>query len=166
MEANFNSTNKIIYGDRMLDMARKYKLIPEEIYSKRNCLADNGTLVKILFYNIVRQTRLPAGISTVDADNCYDRIAHPIASLVFKSFGIPKEACVSLLKTIQDMKFFLRTGFDDSKDFASATGYIKTQGMCQGNGAALAGWMVDSIAIIQVHKRKGHGVHLCCPITN
>jgi hypothetical protein len=166
IEADFNSTNKIIYGNRMLHMARKYKLIPEEIYSKRNRLANDGTLVKILFYYIVQQTRLLAGISAVDADNCYDCIAHPIASLVFQSFGIPKEACVSLLNTIQDMIFFLRTGFGDSKEFASATGDIKTQGMCQGNGAAPAGGTVDSITIIHAHKRKGQGVHLRCPITN
>ncbi len=102
----------------------------------------------------------------MDAENCYNHITHPIVSLVFQAFGVPKEACVSLLKTIQDMKFFLRTGFGDSKEFASATGDIKTQGMCQGNGAAMAGWSVDSIAIIQAHKQKGHGVHLRCPISN
>jgi hypothetical protein len=72
MEANFNATNKIIYGQRMLHQVRKYKLIPEEIYSKRNQLADNRTLAKVLFYDIVRQTRLPMGISAVIADNCYD----------------------------------------------------------------------------------------------
>jgi hypothetical protein len=26
--------------------------------------------------------------------------------------------------------------------------------------------MVDSIAMIQAHKQKGHGVHLWCPISN
>jgi hypothetical protein len=57
-------------------------------------------------------------------------------------------------------------GFGDSKDFASAEGSIKTQGMCQGNNTAPAGWTVDSIAIIQAHKWKGHGVHLWCLITN
>jgi hypothetical protein len=31
MEADFNATNKIIYGQRMLHQARKYNLIPEEI---------------------------------------------------------------------------------------------------------------------------------------
>ena len=79
MNADFNATNKIIYGQRMLHQAQKYKLIPEEIYSEWNRLADNGTLTKVLFYDIVRQTRRPEGIGAVDADNCYDRIAHPIA---------------------------------------------------------------------------------------
>jgi hypothetical protein len=64
------------------------------------------------------------------------------------------------------MKFFLQTGFGDSKDFASAEGSIKTQSMCQSNGAAPAGWTVDSIVMIQAHKQKGHGIHFRCPKTN
>ncbi len=106
------------------------------------------------------------GISAVDADNCYNRIAHPIALLVFQAVGVKKEACESIFSTIQDMNFFLRTGFGDSKEYASAMGEIKTQGMCQGNSAAPAGWMVDSIAVINAHKQKGHGLHLQSPITN
>ncbi len=31
-------------------MAKKYKLMPEEIYGEKNCRADDGTLVKVLFY--------------------------------------------------------------------------------------------------------------------
>lgn len=31
MEADFNASNKEVYGVRMLDNARKYKLMPEEI---------------------------------------------------------------------------------------------------------------------------------------
>jgi hypothetical protein len=34
MEADFNAMNKEVYGVWMLDNARKYKLIPEEIFSK------------------------------------------------------------------------------------------------------------------------------------
>jgi hypothetical protein len=63
------------------------------------------------------------------------------------------------------MKFYLRTGFGDSKAYAGATGGVKTQGLCQGNGVAPAGWTVMSIAMIQAHKRKGNGIHLTCPIT-
>jgi hypothetical protein len=53
MEADFNTTNKAIYGIRMLANVRKYNLMPEEVYSKRNHLADDGTLSKVLFYDIV-----------------------------------------------------------------------------------------------------------------
>jgi len=165
MEANFNATNKIIYGQRMLQQARKYKLIPEDIHSEGNRLADDKTLAKVLFFDIVHQTRRSAGISSIDADNCYDRITHPIASMVFQLLGVPQEVATSMLSTIQDMRFFLRTGFGDSKAYAGSTNGKKTQGMCQGNGAAPAGWTVTSIVMIGAHKRKGHGVHLEGPIT-
>jgi hypothetical protein len=83
MEADFNATNKIIYGQQMMDTVQKYKLMPKEIFSENNRLANDGTLTKVLFYDIVRQTCLSAGISAVDANNCYNCIAHLIASLVF-----------------------------------------------------------------------------------
>ncbi len=47
MEADLNMTNKIIYGNCMLQVSRDHQLIQEEIYSKQNQLADDGTLVKV-----------------------------------------------------------------------------------------------------------------------
>ena len=57
MEADFNAANKTIYEVWMLANARKYQLMPEEIFSKRNRLADDGTLSKVIFYDITRQLR-------------------------------------------------------------------------------------------------------------
>ncbi len=42
---------------------------------------------------------------------------------------------------------------------------MKTQGLCQGNGAAPASWTVVSIVILKVHKRNGHGAKFVCPIS-
>jgi hypothetical protein len=106
MEADFNAMNKEVYGVRILDTARKYKLMPEEIFSKKNRTADNGGLAKTLFYDIARQTRLPAAITSVDASNCYDWIAHAMALLIFQSFGVEDTAVTAMLETIQEMKFF------------------------------------------------------------
>jgi hypothetical protein len=165
MEADLIATNKEIFGIWMLELVRGLGLIPEEVYSERNRLADNGTLAKVLFYDIVRQMRRPAGIAAVDADNCYDRIAHPIASLIFQSMGVPLEAIKYMLTSIQEMKFFLRTGYGDYTDYASSTGGKRTQGLCQGNGAAPAGRTVMTIPMICAHKQKRHGVHHICPIS-
>jgi hypothetical protein len=70
MEADFNAANKTIHGVRMLANARKYQPMPEEIFSKRNCLADNSTLSKVIFYDITCQLRRPMGLALVDANNC------------------------------------------------------------------------------------------------
>ena len=66
-----------------------------------------------------------------------------------------------MLTAIQDMKYFLRTACGDSTEFAGSTIEVKFQGLCQGNGAAPAGWAVISITILHAHKAKGHGGTLC-----
>ncbi len=123
----------------MLNNARAHNFMPEEIFSKKNHMADNGTLCKTLFYNIARQAHLPAAIALVDASNCYDRIAHAMASLIFQAFGVPTSAVESILGAIKNMKFFLHTGFGDSASFVGGGTSIKTQDLCQGNGESLAG---------------------------
>ena len=165
MEADSNTMNKEVYGIRMLDNARKYKLIPEEIFSKQNRTADDGGLVKMLFYDIPRQTRSPAAIASVDASNCYDRIVHAMASLIFQSFGVESAAVSAMLETIQELKFFLRMMYGDSKTFAGSSIKIKTQGLGQGNRASPAGWCVISIGILRAHDAKGHGAQFITPMS-
>jgi hypothetical protein len=95
--------------------------------AKKNRMADNGTLCKTLFYDISRQTHVGAAIASVDASNCYNRIAHAMASLIFQVFGVPITAVGSMLGAIENMKFFLRTGFGDSTSFSGGGISIKTQ---------------------------------------
>lgn len=64
-------------------------------------MADDGTLAKVLFYDLVWQARHPAGISLVDTENCYDHIAHAIALLVFQLFGVSSSAAKSMLSTFR-----------------------------------------------------------------
>ncbi len=74
-------------------------------------------------------------------------------------------AIKSMLGAIGNMKFFLRAGFGDSTSFVGGSISIKTQELCQGNGAAPAGWAVISICILRAHGKKGHGAKFLCPIT-
>ncbi len=101
----------------------------------------------------------------VDASNCYDRIAHAMASLIYQAFRVPTSAIKTMLGAIENVKFFLRTGFGDSTKFAGSGISIKTQGMTQGNGALPAEWAVISICILNAHCKKGHGAKFLCPIT-
>jgi hypothetical protein len=140
MEADFNAANKTIYGMRMLANVQKYKLMPEEVFSKRNRLADDGALSKVLFFDIARQLRRSAGLASVNANNCHDYIAHPMASMIFQAFGVPTPAIASMLLTIQRMRFFLCTGYGDLEGYTrgnqdNVEDPIRTQGMCQGNTA-------------------------------
>eukprot|EP00956_Cyclotella_meneghiniana_P010074 scaffold13929_cov79-Cyclotella_meneghiniana.AAC.4 len=165
MEADFNAANKIVFGERMMDNVRKYRLMPDDIFSERAREATDGGLSKALFYDIVNQLRRPAGLASVDAANCYDRVAHAISQMVFQAFGTPKNASNSMHEAIQEMQFFLRTAFGDSTESVGARVELKTQGYMQGNGASPAGWAVVSITIIHAHKKEGHGATFLCPIS-
>ena len=106
MEVDFNAMNKEVYGIRMLDNTRRYNLIPEEFFSEPNRTANDGGLAKTLFYDIAPQMHTSAAIASVDTSNCYDRMMHAMASLIFQSFGVKSTAVSAMLETIQEMKFF------------------------------------------------------------
>lgn len=165
MEADFNFMNKMIVGDRLLNNARQHGFMAEEIFSEQGRTAEDGSLAKVLFYDIIRQFRIPGAIASIDAANCYDSIAHAIASMIFQAFGLPVNAVKSMLGAIQEMKYFLRTAYGDSKNFANSTIEVKYQGLCQGNGLAPAGWALISITMLNAHKRRGHTATFRCPVS-
>ena len=66
MEANFNHSNKGVFGFKILENARRHGFMPEEIYSERNKTTDEGTLARVIFHDIARQNRLSAGLSLGD----------------------------------------------------------------------------------------------------
>ena len=101
----------------------------------------------------------------MDPANCYDSVAHAIACLIFQAVGVPVEGAMAMLEAIQDMKFFLRTAYGDSTNCAHSAIEVKYQGLCQGNGAAPAGWAVISITILRAHKKNGHGSIFVCLVT-
>ena len=148
----------------MLENAMKYGFIPKEVYSQRGKSADDGTLAMVLFEDVVRQTRLTAGLASVNSATCYDSVTHAIASLVFQAYGVPEEAVQSMLYTIEEMKYYSRTAYGDSKNYIGHKISVKFLGLCQGDGAAPAGWAVIIIKIINAHKKKGHGGQFVCLI--
>ena len=102
IEADFNANNKEVFGVNMMENVRRRGLMMEEIFSEVGKTAEDGGLAKVLFYDIVRQSCLSAAISSVDAANCYDSIAHAIASLIFQACRVP-----AMLSAIQNMKYYL-----------------------------------------------------------
>ena len=84
MEADFNFHNKLVFGHRMMDMAREKGLIPPEVYSQKESTTEDAILDHVLSMDLAEQARVPFLDSSVDAANCYDRMAHnPTALCIF-----------------------------------------------------------------------------------
>jgi hypothetical protein len=133
-------------------------------------VCSNGSVVIVvvlshtkssIFIIMTNSPLLPPGslaaIALVDASNCYDRNAHAMTSLIFQSFGDEGIAVSEMLETIQKVTFFLRTAYEDSKEFAHLPNEIKTQGLSQGNCASSVEWCVISTMILQAIEQRGTG---------
>jgi hypothetical protein len=81
MDADFNCHNRLNFGDRMMKLARDNGLVPEEIYSEKGKTPEDAILQQVLVYDTAWKWRRPLLVASVDAAQCYDRIAHTVASL-------------------------------------------------------------------------------------
>ena len=77
MEADFNCHNRLIFRDRMMKLTRDNNLVPEETYIKKGKTTEDAILQQVLLFDILRQFRRPLLVTSVDAAQCYGRIAGP-----------------------------------------------------------------------------------------
>ena len=144
LEADMNWLNKLVFAKRMMDRAYDQGLVPVDQFARRGTQAAHGVLCKALFCDMVRALHVVAGIPSVDLGNCYDAVAHPIASIALQAFMVPVAMVVMSLTVLQSMQFFLRTGYGVSEKGYGGSQSDPTFGLGQGNGMAPSGFQTVS----------------------
>ena len=127
--------------------------------------AIEAALVKVLFFDYLRQTRKPGVIFASDLMQCFDRMAHPVCSLVSRRLGVEIPVLQCMLGAIQAMTHVIRTGFGDSAASYGNDHNQPLQGGGQGNGASLPLWLAISCVLIAVLESEVQGVHIYTSIT-
>jgi hypothetical protein len=94
-----------------MDQAYDNGMVQVEQFARRGTQASRGVLTKVLFCDMIRALHETVGIPSVDLGNCYDAVAHPIASIALQAFQVPLATIVLSLSVLRTMTFFLRTGF-------------------------------------------------------
>ena len=156
MEADFNFMNKLIFGRQMIHSALESNSIPAESFGGipgKSAIDLSFTRKQIMDTTRTRKSSL--AIASVDASQCYDCIQHTVASMACQKWGVPLLAILSMLSSIQQMKFHLRTAHGDSDLFfgGQSTG-TPFQGICQGNGGGPAVWLaVSALLVLHLHHR-------------
>ena len=161
LEADFNWLNKLIFARRMMDQAYDTGIVPVEQFARWGTQASSGVLCKVLFCDMMRSLHEQAGIPSVDLGNCYDAVAHPLASIALQAFRVPLAAIVLSLSVLQTMTFFLRTGYGVSKAGFGGTASDPTFGLGQGNGMAPSGFTSVSTLMVGSFQRLGHASSFC-----
>jgi hypothetical protein len=149
MAAEYNTNNKQL-GRDMMHHAESCKVLPEEHgASRKDWQAAEQALNKRLAMDILRQTRQAMGMAGTDAKSCYDRMAHtPTTSLSMQRLGFPKGPIASLFGVLQKSIHRIQTAYGDFEVQFMSTPDNPIQGIGQGNGCGLAGWVALSDPIV------------------
>ena len=157
-EADFNQNNKLCGRDVMVNAERHEMLAPEQCGSRVGHSALSHCLNKKLTFDLSRQKKRPVVFISTDLVSCYDRTAHPVASLAMRATGVPSGPVVGMFATIQDLEHHIQMFFGDSEiSFHSNDPNCKEpiSGTGQGNGAGPTMWAVVSIAALKMLRQKG-----------
>jgi hypothetical protein len=160
LEADFNWINKIIYAKQMIGFALENNLIPVECFSKKGSNCIHAVMTKTFICNESRIHHHNACLVGNNFSNCYDRMAHPMAAISLKCFSIPQQAINLLLETMETMRFFLRTGFGESKTSYRGIHEQQLAGYGQGNAAAGPGFTAMRLLIVNAYLQDGFGAQI------
>ena len=167
MEAYFNFGNKLHIGRRMIKAANNNQVIPSDTFgSKNGSCAIEVALCRTLFFDIVRQKKFNVDLGYYDAHTCYDRVVHSYTSLANQSAGTPRPIIFTMPKTIQQMKFHLRTGYEDSETNYCGSDTKPYNGLFQGNGSAPGTWLLLKSMLLSHMKSEGHDLKITIAISN
>ena len=137
LEADFNALNKIVFNNRTIpNLEASNSILYKVIRGRREQSLIHIALNKKLVYDISNQLKKHSVVVSADAANCYDRIAHLIASQACQHFEVQLEYLLVLFSTIQIIKMYLRTSFGLSEGFYTDSDLFSFQGGVQGNRAA------------------------------
>lgn len=157
-DVEFNMTNKILGRDTMAQAERYGGLAPEQYGSRKQKSANDHALNKRLTFDIIRQKRQAAAMTSCDAKSCYDRIVHSIAALSMRRQGVQEPPIVCMFTTIQNLVHTVRTAFGDSTEsFGGDLWAVPVQGVGQGNGAGPMIWAVVSTPLLEMLREDGFG---------
>ena len=111
--------------------------------------------------DVANQSRLPHAIVSVDASNCFDRVARPISNLSSSHFGLPNHCIEAFFTTTQRMKMCLLTAHGMPFSFCTGAHLNPFQGLIQGSGAVSPGFLIIAVLLI----RSLHHANLIPPST-
>ncbi len=157
LKANYNWLNKFVFAKRMMDRAFQEDIVPVEQFAKHGSQAAHGVVASGLFCDIPRALHQMAAIESVVDANCYNAVAHPIASIALQSFKVRKVMVAMMLSVLQTMKRYLKTAFGHSATAFWGTLDDPLMGFGQGNGASPPGFLAVSTLLIEVYQCQGHG---------
>ena len=165
LEADFNQNASLHFSKRMMGLGIERGAIPLSQYAKKGNRSVEAALVKIMIFDQMRFNKINGSFIAMDLMNCFDRMAHPVSSLAAQRLGVHPNIAACMIKTLCQMKHFIRTAYGDSTWSYTGTPSRPLQGAVQGNGAASPIFIAISCVILSYLQSQAIGIQFMSAIT-
>ena len=149
-EADYNLLLKILWARKLTWNAHDRDAIhPAQAGGRPGRKAIDVVVYKENKYLYSRLTRTALATLDNDAKSCYDRIICNLAMLVSRYHGMPLHACSTQAKTLEQIRYHLKTALGISKKFYSHSNTTPVHGSGQGSCASPNIWLLISSILMQ-----------------
>ena len=141
------------------------ELTPEQYGRRKEKAAYIQALNTRLFYDLIRQKRIPFTSTFVDIVSNYDLVVHSIASLSLQKVDVSKEPILITFTTLQNITHSVRMAFGVFKPTYGGDTWavpINTppQGLGQVNGVTPEIWAFVRTPLLSCLRKSRHGAAL------
>ena len=158
LEADYNWWCRVKFARDLMSRMRECDIMPAEQFASQGRNTTDAVIMKQLFYDYATILHVDAAVCSVDAANCYDSVHHAIASLSCQSLGLALSCCLLMLRTMQSITFYIKTGFGVSPNGFGGSHDNPSYGLGQGSCSAPASWTGVSTLIVNAYRRSNFGV--------
>jgi hypothetical protein len=125
--------------------------------------ALDAVFIRELEYEMSRLTRKSTIHFDNDATSCYDRIPCFLASVVSRKYGMHRNVCVVMGRTLAEAKYHLKTKLGISDAFIQHSEAHPIFGTGQGSGNSPMIWLFISSTLFDIYETKVENDPVACP---
>ena len=154
LEADLNMALQIIFGRRLMHRAEDRGTIPSSQWGSRpNRSSTDAILIKRLSYDGLALLRHSAVIFISYCKATFDRMIPSVGGIALRRLGARKNAVSTLLQTLQQMQYQVRTSCGISTQaFSNYNDWVL--GTLQGSGASPCLWTAITCVLLDALEKK------------
>lgn len=166
-EADLNFVLNIIWGYHLIRNAQKQHQLETCQYALPGQTCHSTVWNKALYCDLMHQSISHGVMTDYDATAAFDWVLHTLSIITCHQLGLPHNACSFMFQLLQNMEFFLLTGFGISDtSFQNNEDQSQTgQGMLLGSSSAVPIYNISTDVSLATYNKLAHGGAFVHPIT-
>ena len=116
-----STSGKKFFAKRMMTHAQQNDQIPELQYARKFTQSIEAVIVKHLFYKRIQIYKCHRAMISNNPCGCFNWIVLSVRLLAIQRLGVSWKPICSLLDTLQNMQYYIRTAHRDSCGYYSGS---------------------------------------------